>query len=168
MQYQWHRLAVKMRGIVPHPQPLTGACCRHREQKKLEKQQQRLDHLQSIHHEAYEKGDTRLAEAAGGEAERLQRPWLQRNVPVKPPAYASVSGGMPKQVRVVDFAGNELPRDDSLGLATETRRMSVLNFKVGYAVDAQYALPEEVISLPSRVHSLCLSRRIVLGQLHHL
>ena len=87
--------------------------------------------------------------AAGGEAERLQLPWLQRNVPVKPPAHASVSGGLPKQVKVVNYSGDGLPRDDSLGLATETRSMSVLNFKVGYAVDAQYALPGEVSFLPS-------------------
>jgi hypothetical protein len=96
--------------------------------------------------EAQAKGDTRLANAAGGEAEKQQQPWLQRNLPVKPPPYASVSAGRPQHAKVVAYTGKGLPRDDGLGLPTETHPMQVLTLKVGYAVDAQYALPSEVKS----------------------
>ena len=120
--------------------------CRHAEQKKLEKRQNRIEHLQQIHHEAYAKGNARLAEAAGGEAERLQQPWLQRNVPIKPPSYASARQGKQQQVKVIKYDGSTLPKDKSLGLSTTTDSMDVLNFKVGYAIDAQYALPSEVLS----------------------
>lgn len=121
-------------------------CHRHREIKKFEKNQDRIHHLRAIAHERGAVGRSRLAEAAASEADRLEMPWLASNLPIKPPIYASVSQGGNTSAKVSNLSAvcEAAKAHPKLDVKEETRSLDVLNLKVGYAVDAQYALPHEV------------------------
>jgi len=116
----------------------------HREVKKFEKKQSRIHNLREIAREKAASGHSRLAQAAATEADRLESPWLSSNTPVKPPSYACVSQGQATALKHVVYASIRAPTEPNLDLKKETKKLDVLNLKVGYAVDAQYALPDEV------------------------
>lgn len=73
-------------------------------------------------------------------------PWLRRNLPVIPPPSVAVSalrrGPTPEKEFV--FGANELAASGLRRDASVTKALEVLNMKVGNALDAQYALPEQV------------------------
>jgi hypothetical protein len=118
--------------------------CRHRLQKKLEKQQARLDYLKQAAQEAALSGSEVEAREAAERLKQFQQPWILRNMPVLPPSFASVSGGSSTTPKVAKLTSEDIAERYRSGTSTETRKLDVLNFKVGYALDAQYALPEEV------------------------
>lgn len=82
-------------------------------------------------------------EQAQREAELMQKPWLERNLPVSPPAHAAVSA-IASPPKAASFTEQDFAVSHQSGNQHVTRRLDVLSLKVGYSRDAEYALPDEV------------------------
>jgi hypothetical protein len=81
--------------------------------------------------------------AAQEEAEWHQKPWLERNLPVTPPPHAAVSETAPT-AKKASYSLEDLAASGASSHRHVTSKMDVLSLKVGYALDAEYALPDEV------------------------
>lgn len=138
-----------------HPRRIEFYHRRHREIKNFEKKQDRIQHLRAISKEKEAYGQLGIAEAAAAEADRLETPWLASNIPIRPPTYASVSHGKDTPAKTVSDPHTKAT-GATLDIRQETRSLDVLNLKVGYAVDAQYALPEEVKAFILDQTTFCL------------
>jgi hypothetical protein len=137
---QMLRLTEQMLTCVP--------LCRHRGQKKIEKQQARVQCLVDAAAELSAKAETggcppAEAERAQQEAAWIQKPWLERNLPVSPPPHAAAAAEAPNP-RAVTYTMEAFAASGASDMKRESKKMDVLSFKVGYSLDAEYALPDEV------------------------
>lgn len=90
-----------------------------------------------------ERRDKRQANLIAAKAAGTHVPWLRRNLPIMPPPSVAVSQGPTPEKEFV-FGASELAASGVRRDATVTKSMDVLSMKVGNALDAQYALPDQV------------------------
>lgn len=114
---------------------------RHQSQKRWEKWKAKVEYL-----EWKAAGNECDSEEAHTEAQReeawFKKPWLERNLPVVPPPHAAASTECSS--KVASYSAEDLAASARSGRHQETKKMDVLSFKVGYSLDAEYALPDEV------------------------
>ena len=96
-------------------------------------------------------------EQARLEAERVQKPWLERNLPVTPPPHVAASA-VASPPKAAAYTAEDFASSGTSDHRQETRQLDVLSFKVGYSQDAEYALPDEVRPSLSRPHSMSQRR----------
>ena len=79
----------------------------------------------------------------------IYKPWLQRNVPMKPPPSVAVSTSTTPD-KVWTYTKEDLEAEGRGTFHREERQMDVLTMKIGFALDARYALPDQVNLLIGR------------------